>query len=179
MAFPCFYWPQSARRLPARGLIRFTASIVSCGIDFGNTALVMDECAKQHDAAVGGSHDDWQSAGLGGPSRSDQEKIRCTGLCLPIVQCLKIVGAGVEHRHRHRPAGLRHAMDVPLLLLRRRRYSAACDDGERMLSTPSASVAEIVVRTIRRASCAGQGRPRCMVARLSHMTTSPLRHWCR
>ena len=60
-----------------------------------------------------------------------------------------------------------------------RRYSAACDDGERMVSTPSASVAEIVVRTIRRASCAGHGRPRCMVARLSHITTSPLRHWCR
>jgi hypothetical protein len=31
------------------------------------------------------------------------------------------------------------------------------------------------VRTMRRASCAGHGRPRCMVARLSHMTTSPLR----
>jgi hypothetical protein len=60
-----------------------------------------------------------------------------------------------------------------------RRYSAACDDGKRMVATPSASVAEIVVRTIRRASCAGHGRPRCMVARLSHMTTSPLRHWCR
>jgi hypothetical protein len=40
------------------------------------------------------------------------------------------------------------------------RYSAACDDGERMFSTPSASVVEIVVRTIRRASCAGQSRPR-------------------
>ena len=60
-----------------------------------------------------------------------------------------------------------------------RRYSAACDDGGRMVSTPSASVAEIVVRIIRRASCAGHGRPRCMVARLSHITTSPLRHWCR
>ena len=44
-----------------------------------------------------------------------------------------------------------------------------------MVSRPSAAVAEIVVRTIRRASYAGPGRPRCMVARLSHMTTSPLR----
>src|SRR3954471_6578021 len=59
------------------------------------------------------------------------------------------------------------------------RYSAACDDGGRMVATPSASVAEIVVRTIRRASCAGHGRPRCMVARLSHITTSPLLHWWR
>ena len=58
-------------------------------------------------------------------------------------------------------------------------YSAACVDGERMVSTPSAAVAEIVVRTIRRGSCAGHGRPRCMVARLSHITTSPSRHWCR
>jgi hypothetical protein len=60
-----------------------------------------------------------------------------------------------------------------------RSYSAACEDGGRMVSTPSASVAEIVVRTISRASCEGHGRPRCMVARLSHITTSPLRHWCR
>src|SRR5262245_26903006 len=57
-------------------------------------------------------------------------------------------------------------------------YSAACRGGMRTLSNPSASVAEIVVRTIRRASCAGQGRPRCMVARLSHITTSPLRQVC-
>jgi hypothetical protein len=30
----------------------------------------------------------------------------------------------------------------------RRRYSAACNDGGRMVSTPSAAVAEIVVRTM-------------------------------
>jgi hypothetical protein len=30
----------------------------------------------------------------------------------------------------------------------RRRYSAACKDGGRMVSTPSAAVAEIVVRTM-------------------------------
>ena len=36
-------------------------------------------------------------------------------------------------------------------------YSAACVDGERMVSAPSAAVADIVVRTIRRGSCAGQG----------------------
>src|SRR5215470_4813773 len=59
-----------------------------------------------------------------------------------------------------------------------RAYSAACRDGGRTLSSPSASVAEMVVRTISRASCAGHGRPRCMVARLSHMTTSPLRQLC-
>jgi len=57
-------------------------------------------------------------------------------------------------------------------------YSAACRDGERTASSPSASVAEIVVRTMSRASWAGHGRPRCMVARLSHMTTSPLRQVC-
>jgi hypothetical protein len=33
-------------------------------------------------------------------------------------------------------------------------YSAACADGERIVSTPSAAVAEIVVRTITRGSCA-------------------------
>src|SRR3954464_8518284 len=43
------------------------------------------------------------------------------------------------------------------------RYSAACTDGERIAPRPSAAVAEIVVRIIRRGSCAGQGRPRCMV----------------
>ena len=59
-----------------------------------------------------------------------------------------------------------------------RAYSAACRGGGRMLSRPSAAVAEIVVRTISRASCAGHGRPRCIVARLSHITTSPLFHWC-
>ena len=57
-------------------------------------------------------------------------------------------------------------------------YSAACRDGERTASSPSASVAEIVVRTMSRAWWAGHGRPRCMVARLSHMTTSPLRQVC-
>jgi len=62
--------------------------------------------------------------------------------------------------------------------IQRRRYSAACRDGGRTLARPSASVAEIVVRTMSRASCAGQGRPRCRVARLSHMTTSPLRQVC-
>src|SRR6516164_6343865 len=45
-----------------------------------------------------------------------------------------------------------------------RAYSAACRDGGRTLASPSASVAEMVVRTISRASCAGHGRPRCMVA---------------
>jgi hypothetical protein len=30
----------------------------------------------------------------------------------------------------------------------RRRYSAACNDGGRMVSTPSAAVAEMVVRTM-------------------------------
>ena len=60
-----------------------------------------------------------------------------------------------------------------------RAYSAACRDGGRTVSSPSASVAETVVRTISRPSCAGQGRPRCMVARLSHMITSPLRQLCR
>jgi hypothetical protein len=49
-------------------------------------------------------------------------------------------------------------------------HSAACRDRERTVSSPSASVAEMVVRTMRRASWAGQGRPRCMVARLSHIT---------
>ncbi len=75
--------------------------------------------------------------------------------------------------------GNRLVLSDVLSLRERCRYSAACDDGRRMVSTPSASVAEIVVRIIRRASCAGHGRPRCMVARLSHITTSPLRHWCR
>ncbi len=60
-----------------------------------------------------------------------------------------------------------------------RRYSAACRAGGRTLARPSASAAWIVVRTMSRASCAGHGRPRCMVARLSHITTSPLRHACR
>ena len=40
--------------------------------------------------------------------------------------------------------------------------------------SPSSAVAEIVVLTISRASFAGQGRPRCIVAQLSHMTTSPV-----
>jgi hypothetical protein len=44
-----------------------------------------------------------------------------------------------------------------------RPHSAACRDGKRPVSSPSASVAEIVVRTISSVSCAGQGRPRCMV----------------
>jgi hypothetical protein len=61
-------------------------------------------------------------------------------------------------------------------LYERRDYSAACEGGKRMLLRPSAPVAEIVVRTIRRGSGAGHGRPRCMVARLSHMTTSPPCH---
>jgi hypothetical protein len=56
--------------------------------------------------------------------------------------------------------------------------AVAFGDGGRMVSRPSAAAAEIVVRTMRRASSAGQGRPRCMVARLSHMTTSPLRQLC-
>ena len=55
------------------------------------------------------------------------------------------------------------------------RYSAAWRDGGCTLASPSTSAAEIVVRTMNRASCAGHGRPRCIVARLSHMTTSPLR----
>ena len=55
-------------------------------------------------------------------------------------------------------------------------HSAACRAGGRIDSSPSAAVAEIVVRTISRASCAGHGRPRCMVARLSHITTSPAFH---
>ena len=57
-------------------------------------------------------------------------------------------------------------------------YSAACRAGGRTFARPSASVAEIVVRTIKRASFAGQGRPRCIVARLSHITTSPFCHAC-
>ncbi len=39
--------------------------------------------------------------------------------------------------------------------------------------------AEMVVRTISRACVPGQGRPRCIVTRLSHITTSPLRQRCR
>jgi hypothetical protein len=45
-----------------------------------------------------------------------------------------------------------------------------------MLPSPSASAADIVVLTIKRGCGAGHGRPRCIVALLSHITTSPLRH---
>ena len=57
-------------------------------------------------------------------------------------------------------------------------HSAACRDGGRIASRPSTEAADIVVRTMSRASCAGQGRPRCIVALLSHMTTSPVRQLC-
>src|SRR5262249_29312893 len=81
--------------------------------------------------------------------------------------------AGPDHRVSR---GLRLVRGTNVSsVLKGRAYSAACRDGERTLSSPSAAVAEIVVRTMSRASCAGHGRPRCMVARLSHMTTSPLR----
>jgi len=83
---------------------------------------------------------------------------------------------GSERFRMRRKSGLRLAAASVRFS---RCYSAACDDGRCMVTTPSASVAEIVVRTISRASCAGHGRPRCMVARLSHITTSPPRHWCR
>jgi hypothetical protein len=43
----------------------------------------------------------------------------------------------------------------------------------RRLSSPSSSRAEMVVRTIKRDCVPGNGRPRCIEARLSHMTTSP------
>ena len=82
-------------------------------------------------------------------------------------------GSGRSRRH----AG-RRAPDAGNARRLSFRYSAACCDGGRIDSRPSAAVAEIVVRTISRASCAGHGRPRCMVARLSHITTSPLFHWC-
>ena len=52
-------------------------------------------------------------------------------------------------------------------------------NGGRMVPRPSASLAEMVVLIISRGSSAGHGRPRCMVARLSHITTSPFRHLCR
>jgi hypothetical protein len=45
----------------------------------------------------------------------------------------------------------------------------------RTVASPSSSRAWIVVRTITRGSSSGQGRPRCIVARLSHITTSPWR----
>jgi 2-iminobutanoate/2-iminopropanoate deaminase len=77
------------------------------------------------------------------------------GLSFKIKNCS--IGVADARRNRAEP-------------VRRRRYSAACRGGKRTVSSPSASVAEIVVRTISRASCAGQGRPRCMVARLSYMT---------
>jgi alpha-ketoglutarate-dependent 2,4-dichlorophenoxyacetate dioxygenase len=50
--------------------------------------------------------------------------------------------------------------------------------GKALIDQLTAAVAETVVRTISRASCAGQGRPRCMVARLSHISTSPLCQTC-
>jgi len=62
-----------------------------------------------------------------------------------------------------------HVAIMPLIA------ALAWRDGGCTLASPSTSVAEIVVRTMKRASCAGHGRPRCIVARLSHMTTSPLR----
>src|SRR5262245_37489462 len=72
------------------------------------------------------------------------------------------------HRPLHHPAAA--------MIYFRFGHSAACRAGGRTLASPSASVADMVVRTICRGSFAGQGRPRCMVARLSHITTSPLRH---
>jgi hypothetical protein len=62
---------------------------------------------------------------------------------------------------------------------------AVCDEreGDRMgdqfgrtWSSPSISRAEMVVRTTSLACVPGQGRPRCIVARLSHSITSPARH---
>ena len=60
---------------------------------------------------------------------------------------------------------------------RQRAYAAA--RAGRRSATPSASVAEIVVRTIcRGCRLSGHRRPRCRVARLSHITTSPTCQRC-
>src|SRR5690606_8716988 len=62
------------------------------------------------------------------------------------------------------------------LQLRHARHQAAARRSHRSGSTsltPDGSVAEIVVRTIERNWLGPQGLPRCIVARLSHMTTSP------
>jgi len=42
-----------------------------------------------------------------------------------------------------------------------------------MSAKPSASVAEMVVRTTWRGLSSGHGRPRCRMQRLSHMVMSP------
>jgi hypothetical protein len=69
------------------------------GVDLGY--LVVDERAKQHDAAVGGGgHDHGQSGALDRFPRCCQNEIGGAGLGLPIVQGIEIVGIDVEQRDR-------------------------------------------------------------------------------
>ena len=108
----------------------------------------------------------------GGPTRCrgpfDEARLRAGGQ--------QAGGVRLAHQERDREVGQGGARRASAY--RMTPHSAACCAGGRIDSNPSAAVAEMVVRTISRASCAGHGRPRCIVARLSHITTSPAFHVC-
>ncbi len=90
---------------------------------------------------------------------------------------LAAMGAG-DHARDHRagaeiPARMAGEERRQAGAARRRRTLNPAHAAGRISATPSSSRAWMVVRTITRGSASGQDRPRCSVARLSHITTSP------